>query len=355
MLCYNGLEEATRPCLESIVANTPAGAYELIIVDNASHDGTADYLKTFTAKHANVRLQLNDSNKGYAGGNNDGIRLAQGQNVILLNNDTLVPQGWLESLLRLFAEQAHVGLIGPITNSAGNEQRIELPNLNEKNYEELASAYTKRQQGVWFDTEKLGFFCVAIRLEVTKKIGYLDERFGIGMFEDDDYCVRAKKAGYKLAVVEDCFIYHKGSVSFKKLSTSAYVETFNRNRKYFYKKHDVLWNYTDIAYAIWKKIYGDFSLLGINAGDNGLERIKVRAEGMINSLFQLREVEQNNAIIGGEKFIEVRLAEKQRQLMEISDWATTLLQDNKRLDNEMREMSSSRLYRVFRYLQRRGI
>ena len=218
VLCYNGLEETTRPCLESVIANTTAVSYELIVVDNASADGTAEYLKTFVARHANVRLQLNDTNKGYAGGNNDGIRLAQGQYIVLLNNDTLVPGGWLERLLKLFDEQAGVGMVGPVTNSAGNEQRIELEGLNEKNYEEIAGAYVERQKGVWFTTEKLGFFCVAMRRTLPEKIGCLDEKFGIGMFEDDDYCIRAKKAGFTLAVAEDCFVYHKGSVSFSKLA-----------------------------------------------------------------------------------------------------------------------------------------
>ena len=118
VLCYNGLKETTDPSLKSIIANTPADRYELIVVDNASIDGTAEYLKTFAAQHANTRIQLNDINKGYAGGNNDGIRLSQGQYIVLLNNDTLVPAGWLERLLKLFDEQPEVGMVGPVTNSA---------------------------------------------------------------------------------------------------------------------------------------------------------------------------------------------------------------------------------------------
>ncbi len=208
VLCYNGLEETTRPCLESIIKNTPADSYELIVVDNASADGTAGYLKTFAAQHTHVRLQLNDTNKGYAGGNNDGIKLAQGQYIVLLNNDTLVPEGWLDRLLKLFNEQPGVGLVGPVTNSAGNEQCIELDGLNEKNFEEIASAYVERQKGAWFITEKLGFFCVAMRHTLPEKIGYLDEKFGIGMFEDDDYCVRAMAAGFKLRVALDSFVRH---------------------------------------------------------------------------------------------------------------------------------------------------
>ena len=289
VLCYNGLEETTRPCLESIVANTPADSYELIVVDNASVDGTAEYLKAFAAQHANARIQLNGINKGYAGGNNDGMRLAQGQYIVLLNNDTLVPGGWLERLLKLFEEQKVVGMVGPITNAAGNEQRILLEGLNEKNFEEIAGAYVERQKGVWFTTEKLGFFCVAMRRTLPEKIGYLDEKFGIGMFEDDDYCIRAKKAGFIFAVVEDCFVYHKGSVSFGKLDVESYRTLFEKNRAYFKEKHGVEWALTDIAFSYWEKINKDLLACVKNskAVSPEIERILVRHENFRHLLVQI--------------------------------------------------------------------
>jgi len=293
VLCYNGLEETTRPCLESIVANTASGAYELVIVDNGSTDGTVDYIKAFSARLPYVRIQLNDHNKGYAGGNNDGIRLAHGQYIILLNNDTLVPAGWLDRLLNLFNEQPSLGLVGPVTNSAGNEQRIELPGLNERNFEGIASAYVARQHGAWFTTENLGFFCVAIRRKVLDKIGFLDEKFGIGMFEDDDYCVRAKKTGFTLAVVEDCFVYHKGSVSFGKLSGEEYRELFAKNKAYFRKKHGLEWTLTDIAFSYWKKFNQDLltHVRGSTETTSEMERIVVRVENFKHLLLQIHQVE----------------------------------------------------------------
>jgi GT2 family glycosyltransferase/glycosyltransferase involved in cell wall biosynthesis len=294
VLCYNGLEETTRPCLESIITNTPADSYELIVVDNASADGTAEYLKNFAVQHPNnVRIQLNDTNKGYAGGNNDGIRLAQGQYIVLLNNDTLVPCGWLERLLKLFDEQAGVGMVGPITNSAGNEQRIELKGLNENNFEEIAGSYTERQEGVWFTTEKLGFFCVAMRRTLMEKIGYLDEKFGIGMFEDDDYCIRAKRAGFTIAVVEDCFVYHKGSVSFGKLAVESYHALFEKNKAYFREKHGLEWALTDIAFSYWEKLDSDLVAYVKNSKEVSpeIERILVRHENFQHLLVQIHRAE----------------------------------------------------------------
>jgi GT2 family glycosyltransferase len=293
VLCYNGLEETTRPCLESIIKNTPADSYELVVVDNASADGTAEYLKMFAAQHANVKIQLNDTNKGYAGGNNDGIKLAQGQYIVLLNNDTLVPEGWLERLIKLFKDQPSVGLVGPVTNSAGNEQRIELAGLNEKNFEKIAGAYIDRQKDVWFTTEKLGFFCVAMRRALLEKIGYLDEKFGIGMFEDDDYCIRAKKAGFTLAVVEDCFVYHKGSVSFGKLAVQSYRALFEKNKAYFRSKHGLEWALTDFAFSYWEKFNRDLSAYIYNHKkiSSEIERILVRHENFKHLLVQIHQVE----------------------------------------------------------------
>ena len=323
VLSYNGFDETTGPCLESVIANT-TGDYELIVIDNASTDSTQDSLRMFARQHDRVRIQTNDINKGFAGGNNDGIKLACGEFVILLNNDTLVPAGWLDRLLQQFDDNPMVGLIGPVTNSAGNEQRIELEGLNESNYERVAGDYIELQKGAWFSTKKLGFFCVAIRKDVIENIGLLDEAFGVGMFEDDDYCLRAKQAGYRLAVVEDCFVYHKGSISFKKLTNTEYIDLFDRNRIYYFKKHGVLWHYVDIALSIWHKISVDIESWSTPKDEATFERISCRLSNMTDALFQLKIVEENHAVVDGERLSDTKLIEMQKQLMVISDWATEL-------------------------------
>ena len=74
VLTYNQLKEGTIPCMESIVRYTPEGEYELVLVDNASSDGTPEHLRSFAEGRKDVKLVLNKENKGYAGGNNDGLR-----------------------------------------------------------------------------------------------------------------------------------------------------------------------------------------------------------------------------------------------------------------------------------------
>ena len=295
VLTYNNLNETTKPCVESILSNTTEGIYELVVVDNASSDKTASYLRDVAQQYDHIKIKLNSTNKGYAAGNNDGIEMASGDIVVLLNNDTLVPSGWLEALIKVFDENKRAGLVGPITNSSGNEQCVALPNLTKQNFQTIASDYTKRQQGIRFETLRMGFFCVAIKRQVITDIGLLDDGFGIGMFEDDDYCVRAKSAGYDLVVAEDCFVYHKGSVSFTKLSSQEYQSIFRKNRSYFEKKHGVKWAFGDISLGYWNKINNDLDTLNGHGSsiDNALERILVRKQAFAHTLRHSVHIENN--------------------------------------------------------------
>jgi GT2 family glycosyltransferase len=352
VLSHNSLEETTKPCLESIVKTTPLEEYQLVLVDNGSTDGTAEYLRNFAAKHEHVTLCLNDINKGFAGGNNDGLRLATGEYIVLLNNDTLLTSGWLEYLLRPLKRNNTIGIVGPVTNSVGNEQRIDLPGLNETNFEIIARSHTDKQKGVWFQTEKLGFFCVAMHRHLLDQVGYLDERFGIGMFEDDDYCLRARKAGYTLTVTEDCFIYHKGSVSFKKLAGEEYNELFNRNRNLFYEKHQVVWTYADIVKAAWFRLRIDVTELAVISSPLA-DRVRCRIPLMDDSIMQTHQVELMNANIKDQTIAHNIVAQKHHELMEISDWASALKQQNDELKlqndalaNELAVIKNSFFFRL---------
>jgi cellulose synthase/poly-beta-1,6-N-acetylglucosamine synthase-like glycosyltransferase len=94
VLCYNQLDY-TRKCVESILRVTAYPNYELVLVDNASTDSTAIYIAEVAATHQNVKIVLNKTNRGFAGGNNDGIAVSEGDYLVLLNNDTIVTRGWL--------------------------------------------------------------------------------------------------------------------------------------------------------------------------------------------------------------------------------------------------------------------
>ncbi|VEN72999.1 Putative teichuronic acid biosynthesis glycosyltransferase TuaH (fragment) [Candidatus Desulfarcum epimagneticum] len=294
VLSFNQLEKTTRPCIESIYRHTDPEKFELIVVDNASEDGAPQYLRGLMAEHDNIKICLNKTNRGYAGGNNDGMKLAEGKYIALLNNDTLATPGWLEQLTDILAKNPGTGLLSPITNYAGNEQCVELPGITEKNYCEVARVYTHRRRNSLFETEKVGFFCVAMPSWVPERIGFLDEAFGMGLFEDDDYCLRVKNdLGLSVCVTEGCFIFHKGSSSFKKLDPARYQALFDRNRKYFCEKHNIQWRFGDIAEAFLAKLEKDIESYETGGSEKSrhIESIRVRLTHFRNAIFQLKHFE----------------------------------------------------------------
>jgi len=124
IVSFNGLLETTKPCVESIFEHTVGLDYEIIVVDNASQDATPDFLKQTAAVQPRLRWFGNRSNLGYAAANNLGLAAAQGDCLVLLNSDTIVTDQSIAKLASFVCTNPDVGLAGPVTNFAGNEQRI---------------------------------------------------------------------------------------------------------------------------------------------------------------------------------------------------------------------------------------
>jgi GT2 family glycosyltransferase len=239
ILTYNNLKY-TRLCLESIFAKTEAPDFEVILVDNASTDDTPAYLQSFAAQKNNVKLILNPENTGFPHGNNQGAAIAQGQYLVLLNNDTVVTEGWLSGLIRHLQDPT-VGMVGPVTNSSGNETRIAVDYQQLEEMPAFARAYAQAHQSQSFEISMLPFHCVALRREIFDQTGLIDERFSLGMFEDDDYAIRLQKQGLKLLCAEDVFIHHWGSASFSALGETEYRRLFEENRQKFEHKWGCPW------------------------------------------------------------------------------------------------------------------
>lgn len=239
VLSYNQ-RQYTQMCLESILAHSGDVSYELIVVDNASSDDSPEFLKGFAAKNPGVRLILNRNNEGFARGNNIGVRASKGEAIILLNNDTVVTAGWLSGLLR-HLEDPLVGMVGPVTNSSGNETRIRVSYQNLEDMPEFARSYTQAHVGQANPIRMLPLLCAALRRSVWDEIGPLDEDFGIGMFEDDDYAMRLHQGCYKILCAEDVFVHHWGSAGFKRIAYDEYMRLFQENRALFEAKWDTDW------------------------------------------------------------------------------------------------------------------
>jgi len=240
VVTWNNLD-LTRQCLDSVLADQTWPNLEVIVVDNASDDGTVKYLKDLTDQEPRVQAIFNETNLGFAAANNIGLRHIQDSKfVVLLNNDTIVPKGWLARLLR-YARQPDIGMVGPETNWAGNEAQIEVSYRNIQDMEAFARAYVCAHDGAYFDIEMLAMFCVAMRKTVVDQIGLLDERFGLGMFEDDDYAHRMRQAGYRVVCAEDVFVHHWGKASFSRLNNAVYDALFERNRQLYEEKWGEAW------------------------------------------------------------------------------------------------------------------
>jgi GT2 family glycosyltransferase len=216
IVTYNGLHDNTAPCLRSIFSESSDEDYEVIVVDNDSKDGTQAFLAEMADSEPRLRYLLNKTNRGFAGGNNDGIRAATGTIIVLLNNDTLVGSGWLTGLRDALQMDRSIGLVGPVSNYVGNEQRIFTRGSTPAEILKEGRSWTNISRGDSFQTDRLGFFCVAFRSELIERVGFLDESYGLGFYEDDDYCLRVCNAGYRLVCHEDLFVYHRGSASFEK-------------------------------------------------------------------------------------------------------------------------------------------
>ncbi len=217
ILCYNNLE-FTRACVDSVIRLSDYENYEIILVDNASTDGTRDFLKTLSGNDK-IKTILNDNNEGFAEGNNIGIRRATGEYIVLLNNDTYITRGWIVDLIRHFRLTPEVGMVGPVTNMIGNEQKIKIAYADMNEMERKAFLFTSRRRYRSHPVKNLAFFCVAIRRSVIDHVGLLDSSYRLGFFEDDDYCQRVMQAGYRLVVADDVFIHHHLSASFNSIGS----------------------------------------------------------------------------------------------------------------------------------------
>jgi GT2 family glycosyltransferase/glycosyltransferase involved in cell wall biosynthesis len=235
VVTYNNLA-LTAQCLDSLARNTRWPAYQVIVVDNGSQDATPAYLAALRERMPGLEVILNPDNRGFAAANNQGLRLADGHILILLNNDTVVPTGWLKPLVRRLQDPT-VGLVGPVTNNVGNEARIEVDYTDIEQMQDFADRYTAAHANRSFDIPMLAMFCVALRRDVLDRVGALDEQFGIGLFEDDDYSRRVQALGLRTVCVENAYIHHYGQATFKALIvTGEYQALWERNQIYFESK-----------------------------------------------------------------------------------------------------------------------
>ncbi len=237
IVSYNNFDQTTGPCLQRLARKE--SDLEIIVVDNHSDQATQDALRAAAEQDPRLRLILKDSNSGYSGGNNTGVRESSSDLLILLNSDTEVLPGAIPRLVELMNEHPDWAMLGPVSNQSGNDQHIHTIGTTVQEILDEGATWCAHSHNCHYPTDILHFFCVVIRKDVYNRLNGLDEAFGLGYYEDTDFNYRAVKAGLKLMITEDVFVYHRGSGSFSKTSP-AVRKMVKQNKKLFKKKqgHD---------------------------------------------------------------------------------------------------------------------
>ncbi len=233
-----GMLEYTQLCVPSVLLHTRP-PFELIFIDIASLDGTSAYLAGVTAGlSTRVEVVHCATDLGIKQVVKMALDRARGEYLVLLNNDTVVTEFWLDQMIGLATSQESIGLVGPMSNYAAVPQLVETvpyrigPRKGARwhsgadEHEVLVDvsavvAFTRkfREQNTkkWLMVERLGGFCLLVKRAVLKKIeahSTLREWTDLGLFDTDILSVKARQVGYSMAVCRDLFIHHFGSRTF---------------------------------------------------------------------------------------------------------------------------------------------
>ncbi|MCE9558044.1 MAG: glycosyltransferase [Armatimonadetes bacterium] len=201
---YGAAEELTE-CLQTL-APFASLLKEVIVVDNASLDNAREVAKSFPF----VTLIENEANLGFAKASNQGYACAAGDYVLFLNSDAFMPEVALRALIRSLETSGSIAAVGPYSNNVGHFQatRITYTHLDRLGlYADLFASLGQDD----IEIDMLVGFCLLVRQSVLSEVGAFDERFGLGMFEDNDLCYRIRRAGYKMLISGTSFVHHVGS------------------------------------------------------------------------------------------------------------------------------------------------
>jgi len=231
-----GMIEYTQLCVPSILRHTPKPPFELIFLDIGSLDGTAKYLAGIKAASSfRVEIVRTPTDLGISDACKEAIGLARGDYLVLLNNDTVVTDGWLQQMISLATASLTFGMVGPMSNYAPEAQLVEavpyrvkprrgsgLPRgaaaelLDLEGMHAFARGFREERKSKWIEVERLGGFCLLIKRQVIDRIALpkLEEWTDLSLFDTDILSVKARQAGFTLACCRDLFIHHFGTRTF---------------------------------------------------------------------------------------------------------------------------------------------
>jgi hypothetical protein len=239
VLSYN-TRDLTLQCLSALCPAVLNWGWQVIVVDNASTDGTA---QTAAELSPEIEVIRNEKNLGYAAGNNLGLRQAEGQAIILLNSDVVATPEDLRTLVQFLHQNPEVGAVsaGLLTSEAhpqafafGNDPRPGY--LIRRGIRHLLGRGPLHDWNVDqpLEVDWVSGACLCVRREVIEQIGLLDECFFL-YFEDNDWCLRMRKAGWRVVYNPQVTVTHLGGASQRR--RAAANRHYQQSLVTFYAKH----------------------------------------------------------------------------------------------------------------------
>jgi len=248
IVSFNASADLAR-CLQSLHDSPPAATHEILVVDNASSDGSADLARSW----ARVRVIESGANVGFARGTNLGIRASRGANLLLLNSDTIVPPGAVDRLLEALAQHPDVAAIGPrLVDESGRPElsfgRMIGP-LNELRQKIIVSSAQRGSKWTseWIDRRTrqeqspdwVSGACLLVRRSDAEAVGLLDERYFM-YTEDVDFCAALRARGRRILFSPSAEIVHLRGQS-RRTAALATTDAYRRSQLAFYEKHHPRW------------------------------------------------------------------------------------------------------------------
>jgi N-acetylglucosaminyl-diphospho-decaprenol L-rhamnosyltransferase len=238
IVSYNVMDYV-EACLSSIKENLSSSAVETIVIDNASTDGSPDMIRE---NFPWAKLIKNHRNLGYSRANNQGIKEAEGEFILLLNPDTVILPNAINILQNELRNDPTIGAVGPLLFSSENRFQVsfgmEISFFHEFLQKSVLNNYFRRKLKKMKEKREVGWLsgaCLLTRKSILEKAGLFDEDFFL-YFEDIDLCRRIRKRGRKLILVPEAKVYHAEGGSAAKLKKSSLYH-YRKSQLLYYKKH----------------------------------------------------------------------------------------------------------------------
>jgi GT2 family glycosyltransferase len=241
--------ELTIQCLSSVISTMTLDCVLIIVDDGSDRDHSEKVLSYLHERKAVFKFLKKDFNEGFKKAVRAGIRRCESKYVILLNNDTITTPGFDYKLTRLLESFPDIKAVGPVSNHPTDLFQFR-PILKDVKFETVSAI--DDQDLLWNDpdhlpgkqqftyTPYLTGMCLAIDRFFFESIGIFDDIYEHGYFEDLDLCCQIREKGYRLAIAEDCFVFHHGHATYRQKAVE--------------EKHRIIWNNFDRFTDRWSHI-----------------------------------------------------------------------------------------------------